>query len=139
VVDKKNSGAGGAGASRNISFLDGKKATKLSPAKQTCKPREALIDACWDASTTHAAATTASILTFVIGQLRRHPDHSLDRTIDRLMACRQARPDPDVLHIGRAAINSAIDLIIDADNNFTSFPASRRDEAATRGKMEKRK
>jgi hypothetical protein len=141
MADKRNPAAGGSGASGRVSFHHGKNIPKIATATTLCKPREALLDACWHASTVHAAARTASILTYIIDHLRQHAEFDrfgLGPTVDRLVALRERHPSDGPLHVGRAALGQAIDEIVAAvanptANNFMSFPLKGRDDAAPCG------
>jgi hypothetical protein len=139
MADMRNPAAAGRGVS--IGVCSGKKNALTLPTatlNRKASPREALLDACWHTSLVHAA-TTAALLTHLIGHLRQHPDH-VDRTVDRLVALRDRQPSAASLHVGRTEIAAAIDWIVASTipNDFTASRLQGWDETPhARGKTEK--
>jgi hypothetical protein len=78
---------------------------------------DALLDACWAASGTHAATTVAALLTYIVDHVRQHPDFGalgLERLVDWLVGLRARQPDGATLFVGRGAVNRVIDAVVDA-------------------------
>jgi hypothetical protein len=81
------------------------------------KRRQALIDAAWNASGRHTAATPKALVIYVIEHIREHPDFDtlrLESLVRWLGAIRDMQPDDAELAVGRTEVNRLIDKIVGA-------------------------
>jgi hypothetical protein len=80
--------------------------------------RHALLDALWDASGRHVAATPKALLIYIIDHVREHPDFvalRLEPLVTWLGSIRDMQPeDGGKLAIGHAEINRLLDRLIAA-------------------------
>jgi hypothetical protein len=77
--------------------------------------RDALLDAVWDASAVHTAATAMALIDYLIANIRQHPHDALglERDAHWLEGLRARQADA-TLFVGRDAVNQIIDRIVDA-------------------------
>jgi hypothetical protein len=88
------------------------------------KPREVLLNGCWDARRRNSAATPKALVIFIIDYVREHPDFvalRLEGLVTWLGSIRDLQPeDGGKLAVGRAEVNRLIDKIVAAYDATTT-------------------